>query len=223
MIKNIVSFIVIPSLMAAPGFVLSNDVAEASNEIIDFAQAHNPVELGNTEVKLNMNYQIDTSVDAIQASSQAKYNYEGLTIVVVPDPPPPPPPPVVTHRRATTVSRSVDYSHTGTKRGSDLVAFAKQFVGTPYVGGGKSPGGFDCSGFTSYVYGQFGISLSSSSGAQRGYGTVVSAPAPGDLIWSPGHVGIYVGNGQQIDAPRPGKTIQVRGIWQSNPTFLRLL
>ncbi len=100
----------------------------------------------------------------------------------------------------------------------------RSYVGVPYVSGGTSPAGFDCSGFTSYVFAQVGISLPRTSGAQRGAGTVVSRAdaQPGDLIWSPGHISIYAGDGMQIDAPRPGKTIQFRSIWQSNPTFIRV-
>ncbi len=71
---------------------------------------------------------------------------------------------------------------------------------------------------------QVGISLPRTSAAQRGAGTVVSRAEAraGDLIWSPGHISIYLGDGMQIDAPRPGKTIQIRSIWQSNPTFIRV-
>lgn len=108
--------------------------------------------------------------------------------------------------------------------GSAVLDIASRYVGVPYVYGGGTPSGFDCSGFTAYVYGQVGISLPRSSGAQRNAGTVIprSEAKAGDLIWSPGHVAIYAGGNQQIDAPRPGKTIQYRGIWQSNPTFIRL-
>ena len=108
--------------------------------------------------------------------------------------------------------------------GNAVLEIAARYVGVPYVAGGKGPDGFDCSGFTSFVYGQLGISLSASSADQRWAGVEVSAAdaLPGDLIWSPGHVGIYAGDGMQIDAPRPGKTIQFRSIWQSNPIYLRI-
>ncbi|WP_250448236.1 C40 family peptidase, partial [Actinotalea sp. C106] len=108
--------------------------------------------------------------------------------------------------------------------GNAVLEVAARYVGVPYVSGGTSPSGFDCSGFTSYVYAQLGITLPRTSGEQRNAGYVVSRAEaqPGDLIFSPGHIGIYAGGDQQIDAPRPGKTIQFRGIWQSNPTFVRV-
>lgn len=106
--------------------------------------------------------------------------------------------------------------------GSAIIAEAAKYVGVPYVSGGSTPAGFDCSGFISYVYAQFGISLPRSSSAYWSIGTRVTDPQPGDIIVTPGHVGIYAGPNLQIDAPRPGKTIQFRAIWQSNPTFVRI-
>lgn len=108
--------------------------------------------------------------------------------------------------------------------GNAIVEIAARYVGVPYLSGGSTPEGFDCSGFTSYVYAQVGITLPRTSSAQRGAGTVVSRAdaQPGDLIWSPGHISIYAGDNMQVDAPRPGKTIQIREIWQTNPTFIRV-
>jgi cell wall-associated NlpC family hydrolase len=113
---------------------------------------------------------------------------------------------------------------TGGVSGSDVVAEAEQFEGTPYVWGGTSPSGFDCSGLVQYVYGQLGVSLPRTSEEQAQVGTPVaslSAAQPGDLLFfagsdgtaaSPGHVGIYVGNGQMIDAPHTGTTVQVQTV-----------
>lgn len=87
--------------------------------------------------------------------------------------------------------------------GSDVVAYAMTFVGNPYVWGGKDPNtGADCSGFTSYVYAHFGISIPSYSYSQRSVGKEVSYEnaQPGDLICYAGHVAIYMGNGKIVHA-----------------------
>lgn len=95
-------------------------------------------------------------------------------------------------------------------KGSEIVAYAKQFLGCKYVYGGSSPKGFDCSGFTQYVYKHFGYSIARSSSAQSKNGRQVSKSELqlGDLIlFTPyssnkgiGHVGIYIGNDQFIHA-----------------------
>jgi cell wall-associated NlpC family hydrolase len=147
-------------------------------------------------------------------------------------PPPPPPPPVKVKAKAASRSaaRAAAAPAAATSAvpqsvsGNAVLEIAAKYVGTPYVSGGSGPGGFDCSGFTSYVFGQLGISLPRTSSGQRNVGTVVSRDQalPGDLIWSPGHVAIYAGGNTQIDSPRPGKTIQFRAIWQSSPVFIRV-
>ncbi|SDC86387.1 Cell wall-associated hydrolase, NlpC family [Sanguibacter gelidistatuariae] len=108
--------------------------------------------------------------------------------------------------------------------GSSIIDIASRYVGVPYVSGGSTPSGFDCSGLTSYVFAQAGISLPRTSGAQASAGTVIprDQAQPGDLIASPGHIAIYAGGNTQIDAPKPGKTVQFREIWQSNPVFIRI-
>lgn len=93
--------------------------------------------------------------------------------------------------------------------GRQIVATAKQYLGTPYVYGGASPKGFDCSGLVYYVYGQYGYKLQRGAGSQYKYdGTPVSKSdlQPGDLVYFSdnvdpiGHVGMYIGNGQFIHA-----------------------
>lgn len=87
--------------------------------------------------------------------------------------------------------------------GSAVVQYAMTFVGNPYVWGGKDPNtGADCSGFTSYVYAHFGISIPSYSYSQRSVGQEVSYAnaQPGDLICYAGHVAIYMGNGKIVHA-----------------------
>jgi len=103
----------------------------------------------------------------------------------------------------TTSTGNLNPSYTTGVSGSTVVNYALQFVGNPYVWGGKDPNtGADCSGFTSYVYAHFGISIPSYSGAQRNCGQEVSYSnaQPGDLICYAGHVAIYMGNGQIVHA-----------------------
>lgn len=101
---------------------------------------------------------------------------------------------------------------------SNIVAIAKQYIGTPYVYGGSSPSGFDCSGFTQYVYRQAGKSIPRTSTQQMQAATRVSTPQPGDLIFfgdgsSAYHVGIYIGNGKMIDENHPGGDVGIRAIY----------
>ena len=93
-------------------------------------------------------------------------------------------------------------------KAQQVIGLAKQYSGIPYKWGGTTTAGFDCSGFTSFIYGKVGVSLPRTSGAQKSAGTIVSKSEakPGDLIWAPGHIGIYAGNGMMYDAPSSGKT-----------------
>jgi cell wall-associated NlpC family hydrolase len=111
------------------------------------------------------------------------------------------------------------------QRRASIVSIAMRYLGVPYVWGGTTPAGFDCSGFTSYVFAQVGIDLPRTSSAQRYAGTAVSwaEAQPGDLIWSPGHIAIYAGDGMQIEAPVPGKSVRYTSIWQSGPVFIRVV
>lgn len=95
--------------------------------------------------------------------------------------------------------------------GSSIADYALQFVGSPYVYGGSSPSGFDCSGFTSYVYSHFGISLARSSSGQQNAGTIipVSQAQPGDLVTYNGHAAIYIGGGRIVNAMTPSQGVAV--------------
>ncbi|MDP9882613.1 cell wall-associated NlpC family hydrolase [Sinomonas atrocyanea] len=109
---------------------------------------------------------------------------------------------------------------TGGVTGDQVAAAAQKYVGVPYVWGGTNPAtGMDCSGFVQRVYQDLGISLPRVVHDQMTQGTPVASLAeakPGDLLIDFGgeHVAIYLGNGKAIDAPEPGKTIQVRDAWE---------
>ena len=99
-----------------------------------------------------------------------------------------------------------------------------QYQGVPYVYGGTTPAGFDCSGFVMYVYAQFGISLPHSAAGQGAAGTRISLAdaQPGDLVIMDGHDGIYAGNGNILHAPYEGAAVRVQPIWTSSYYIVRL-
>jgi peptidoglycan DL-endopeptidase CwlO len=118
------------------------------------------------------------------------------------------------------VSASVgDASVAPPSRYGGVVGVAMRYLGVPYVYGGSSPSGFDCSGFVMYVYAQMGVSLPHYTGAQWGYGVSVSRSdlEPGDLVFFDGlgHVGIYVGGGQFIHAPHSGDVVKISSLSES--------
>jgi len=105
--------------------------------------------------------------------------------------------------------------------GDRVVEFAKSFIGTPYVYGGASPSGFDCSGFVYYVYKNFGVTLNRVANDQRlnGYAVEKANLRPGDIVMfsrnADGyitHVGIYVGDNQFIHSPQTGETVEIVSI-----------
>ena len=113
-------------------------------------------------------------------------------------------------------SRSVKRTSNPAQSASGVVNIARGLLGIPYVYGGESRSGFDCSGLTQYVYGKAGVSIPRTASAQQRAATRVSNPRPGDLIFwgSPAwHVAIYVGPGMMIDAAKPGTVTRERPIF----------
>lgn len=113
--------------------------------------------------------------------------------------------------------------------GAQIVAYARQFAGVRYVWGGTNPSsGWDCVGFTHYVYAHFGRETPRRTGGYlgqfwKGYKVVpASQRQPGDLMWWPGHTGIYTGNNMHIAAWNPSMGTQERKVWGS-PVYLRII
>lgn len=134
-----------------------------------------------------------------------------------------------------TVQKPQENTNTETNNSSKaqaVVNMAYAQLGKPYVWGAEGPSSFDCSGLMTYIFKQgAGISLPRTSSQQSGYGTTVSRSnlQPGDLIFSStdgsgkvSHVGVYVGNGQMIHAPKPGDVVKKTSINNSywNKTYL---
>ena len=105
-----------------------------------------------------------------------------------------------------------------TSLGMRAVQVAMRYLGVPYVWGGSSPSGFDCSGLTQYAYAAVGVSLSHFTGTQWNEGTRISSMSdlqPGDLVFFDadlGHMGMYIGNGQMIHAPHTGDVVKISEI-----------
>lgn len=193
-------------LMAAVALPTANSAAEADGKVV--AQ--------DSEVDQAPEFVNQASVtapdaeDGSDALTTSTANIETGSAKAAPSPEPTQTSTPTQTRDSGAASRNSDRSSKSSddvkmpngSKAQQVIGIAKQYVGSPYVLGGTTPGGWDCSGFTSYVYGKVGVSLPRTSGAQKGAGTVVSKSEakPGDLIWSPGHVGIYAGNGMMYDA-----------------------
>lgn len=110
--------------------------------------------------------------------------------------------------------------------GQQIATYAQQFVGYPYVYGGSSPSGFDCSGFMQYVFSQFGYSINRTATAQlaNGYSVAYEDLRPGDIIYfgygsTASHVGMYIGNGQFVHAENSSTGVVITDLsvsWYAN-------
>jgi peptidoglycan DL-endopeptidase CwlO len=148
--------------------------------------------------------------------------------------------PVVQVRTGVAVSRSTTRTATSPTTTPKSARTEASFVEAPsssgvlgiaaslaviyYVYGGETTAGFDCSGYTQYVFAKVGINLPRTAEEQRQAVRSVSDPRPGDLVFfgSPAyHVGIYAGNGMMWDSPTTGSAIALRAIWSSSPSYGR--
>ena len=114
----------------------------------------------------------------------------------------------------TTSSSTTNTTSTAsTGKGSEVVAYAKTLLGCKYVYGGTTPSGFDCSGFTQYVYKHFGVNLNRTAAAQYSNGKSVTSLQAGDLVMfgksGISHVGIYIGGNSFIHAANPSKGVRI--------------
>lgn len=121
---------------------------------------------------------------------------------------------VNTNAPLTSTPAAVPVNVTSSASANAVIANAKQYLGVPYVWGGSTPSGFDCSGFVQYVYRSVGISLPRTARAQQNVGTRISVNQvqPGDLVFNGDiayHVGIYIGGGQYIHAPQTGDVVKI--------------
>ena len=136
----------------------------------------------------------------------------------------------LTNYRTYTGPTAADYLANPKYSGLDpatILAVAAKYVGTPYVFGGSTPAGFDCSGYIAFVFSQFGIALPHSVHAQNRMGMLVKPEdaQPGDLVVfnDLSHDGIYAGNGNFYHAPRRGDTVKLAPIFTPNVHFVRIV
>jgi cell wall-associated NlpC family hydrolase len=104
-----------------------------------------------------------------------------------------------------------------------VIVAGETAIGTPYVWGGTTSAGFDCSGFVGYAYQAGGVTLPRTTAGIAAIATRID-PAdaiPGDILYWPGHVALYYGPGLRLDANRTGSTVQVHRIY-GNPTYYRI-
>lgn len=197
------------------------------------AQAASAAEKPSTGTTTAASVPAAVQAPAAAAPTQTAFGVIGFSATAKPKPKPKPAPvapaapapaPVRTEQAA---SRSVERAPlTSTKPATGgILGIAAQYAGIMYQYGGTSPStGFDCSGYTQYVFRQVGINLPRTAEEQRQFATPVSSPQPGDLVFfgSPAyHVGIYAGNGKMWDSPHSGEAVALRDIWTSAVTYGR--
>jgi cell wall-associated NlpC family hydrolase len=131
----------------------------------------------------------------------------GQVQVIIGGPDPTPPPRAAQANKADTNARTAPSAYLVSSLGAQVAEYAQKLVGAPYLWGGAGPGGFDCSGYTQYVFRQFGIAIPRTADVQFAYGqTIDGDPLPGDLVffqtydYGASHVGVYLGNGYFVSS-----------------------
>lgn len=174
------------------GFQRIQQLQNSSDEAIPNATIPTPTQFADTDVALHSQHKVQVPAHKAQPKPQPKPPVHH-TVVHLPSKP-------LTSRSQSSVIPS--------SYGAEVATYSQRFIGTPYVWGGSSPKGFDCSGFVEYTYQHYGVNLGHSSYGQFTQGTAVSRGnlSAGDLVFfdanGPGasHVGIYLGGGQFISA-----------------------
>ncbi len=229
-------------IAASSGLVVSLGVTAADAAPIGDAVEEKPRAAPTAEVVAPVVDEVEQQLTVAADVETVSVGAVTAQVVAPPPPPPPPPPPVVVAptRAASTDRVSRSEQRTTTKAAAapapavtgdlsssraNVMAVAARYVGTPYRYGGTTPSGFDCSGFVQYVFAQVGVSLPRTSSAQAGAAVRISRSEaqPGDLVFMPGHIGIYAGGNLMYDSPTTGKSVSKREMWSSDFGFYRVL
>jgi cell wall-associated NlpC family hydrolase len=167
---------------------------------------------------------------ALTAPATATVSFDRGVFTAAPASVPAPVRRAATSRSSTRTSRvTTVVSGFGSAKGASVAALAARYLGVPYLFGGETPGGWDCSGAMLYIFGLVGIHLPRTANDQMLATTRISSSQAraGDLVFfiSGGrayHVGLYAGNGMLFDAGRTGEVFQKRAIWTSSVVYTRV-
>ncbi|MDM5328605.1 C40 family peptidase [Neobacillus sp. CF12] len=192
---------------------LHNQINQLEKSKLELASEQKQIEADKKQIEIdlaaaqsilqNQQNQMAQQVAQLAAQQQAQQAQQAQQPVTV-----------NTNTPSASTPPTVPVNVTSSASANAVIANAKQYLGVPYVWGGSTPSGFDCSGFVQYVYRSVGISLPRTSRAQQNVGTRISVNQvqPGDLVFngSPAyHVGIYIGGGQYIHAPQTGDVVKI--------------